>query len=253
MKNDSNLNRLAFFLGLPNPKLALLLPLVFLVGGVCLAIFLPKIDDHVPGGAPVVQIVLEIIWLCIMSFCFLGLRRRFRQKYGDKAYQQLAIRFFIPAGILMVNGIVRSIWVLGEPLDFLPLRLVLGLYAFSMGILLEMKGIHALGADRAAFVYTVFPEKGTQVESALYQFLRHPLYAAMTHMSFGLALFAGTWEGLLCSLIFGLKLLVWSKIEEKELVERFGEGYLNYRKRVPAFVPKLRSIHLLLQFLLDRR
>ncbi|OGQ05682.1 MAG: hypothetical protein A2W61_00635 [Deltaproteobacteria bacterium RIFCSPLOWO2_01_44_7] len=252
---ESSLEKIAHALGFKKPQAALLLPLSFLVGGVVLAMILPKLDRLVPGGAPIVQVLLEIIWFCLMYFGFFKQIKRYREKYGEKAYQQLALRFFLPAGILMVAGIVRALWIIGTPIPWFPfsLRVTLSLYFVFMGLILQVRGIQSLGIDRIVFLYNVFPEKGERVESTLYQHLRHPLYSAMMHFCLGFALFSGTLEGLLCLLIFGLKLFIWSKVEEKELVDRFGESYANYRKNVPAFIPKFRSIPLLLQFLLGRR
>lgn len=240
---NTPLERLAYYLGMSKPKQALLLPRAFLVFGLLLAYFLPRLDRFVPGGAPITQIFLELIWFALMVFGVLGHRKSYRKKYGEMAYRAIAFRFFIPAGILMLNGIVRPIWVAGGDVPlFVWLRILLGLYFLAMGILLEIKGIKSLGIDRVVFIYTVFPERGTQVQSALYEYLRHPLYAAMSHIALGIALLSGTFPGLLCSLIFVLKLWLWSKLEEKELIERFGESYRNYQKKVPAFFPKLNQL-----------
>jgi protein-S-isoprenylcysteine O-methyltransferase Ste14 len=39
-------------------------------------------------------------------------------------------------------------------------------------------------------------------------------------------------------------------VEEKELIERFGGAYLDYRARVPAFWPRLRELPTFFRFLL---
>lgn len=215
-------------------------PLVFLLCGLVLAKVLPFLDRRMWGGAPAVQLLLEMLWFCLMYFGVLGRREHYRKKYGELAYRRIAVRFFIPAAILMMAGIVRSLWVMGAPLGsgWLWLRVLLGIYFVTAGLLLEYRGVQSLGLDRVLFFYTVFPEKGELVERGLYRFLRHPLYAAMTHLCCGIALLTGTWPGLLCAVIFTAKLFLWSKVEEKELIGRFGVDYQLYRQKVPAFWPR---------------
>lgn len=222
-----------------NPWLKIL-PLFFVVFGFFIARSLPRLDAVMPGGAPVTQILVEGIWFVLMVWGVLGHRKSYREKFGEAAYSKIAVRFFLPAASLMFAGILRSIWVAGPVVLPPALRWAGGIYFLAMGLLLEFRGVQSLGIDRVVFVYTIFPERGTLVTSKLYQFLRHPLYSAMTHMALGISLIAGTATGLLCWGVFALKLFVWSKIEEKELIERFGAGYKEYCKNVPAFFPKFK-------------
>lgn len=240
--DPSALKRLAQYLGFSSLCGVQLFFLTFILGGLALARFLPLLDRHIPGGAPITQIFLEALWFALMVFGLLKNRKPYREKYGEKAYQKIAFRFFLPAAMLMLAGILRGVWVEGEGLRAVPfwLRLILGIYCLLLGLTLEFRGVVSLGVDRIAFVYTVFPERGTRVESQLYEFLRHPIYSAMTHMALGVALLSGKLSGLFCFPVFALKIWLWSKVEEKELTQRFGESYADYRKRVPAFFPRLR-------------
>jgi protein-S-isoprenylcysteine O-methyltransferase Ste14 len=74
-------------------------------------------------------------------------------------------------------------------------------------------------------------------EPFAYRWVRHPLYIgwalafwAIPTMTVGHLLFAG---------ILTVYMLAASKIEERDLVHFHGEKYLDYRRRVPAFVPRL--------------
>lgn len=242
--SQSGLERLAYYLGLPHPKLALFLPLFFLAGGLLIAITLPFLDARVWGGAPVVQIFAELLWFFLMFLGFYRWRDFYRKKYGDRAYQQIALRYFIPGASLLFAGMLRSIWVFGPGMEFVPkiVRMGLGLYLLVTGFLLERKGIQSLEIDRVMLVYTIFPERGSAVQSRLYEYLRHPLYSAYVRFSFGIALLSGTIPGLLCAFVFGLKIFILSKLEEKELIGRFGQSYKEYMKKVPAFIPRLRHL-----------
>jgi protein-S-isoprenylcysteine O-methyltransferase Ste14 len=66
-----------------------------------------------------------------------------------------------------------------------------------------------------------------------------------------LALLNGTWFALTCVLIFMLGLWGWVRlVEEKELLERFGPSYAEYRRRVPAFWPRPRDLGRFFKFLI---
>jgi len=69
--------------------------------------------------------------------------------------------------------------------------------------------------------------------------VRHPIYLAALLMISGWTVASG--------LLADFILLAWSLIafpimialEERELVARFGEAYREYRKRVPAIIPRV--------------
>jgi protein-S-isoprenylcysteine O-methyltransferase Ste14 len=78
---------------------------------------------------------------------------------------------------------------------------------------------------------------GQMFSSGLYARVRHPRYAGMFSAVVGAALISGTpllW--LVLALWFPFALIV-IRLEEKELAVRFGPGYDEYRRRVPAFLP----------------
>jgi methanethiol S-methyltransferase len=71
----------------------------------------------------------------------------------------------------------------------------------------------------------------------LYSYVRHPLYVGWfmvfwvtPMMSVGHLLFAGTLTAYI---------LLASKIEERDLTNHFGRLYEDYRRRVPAFLPRI--------------
>jgi protein-S-isoprenylcysteine O-methyltransferase Ste14 len=76
------------------------------------------------------------------------------------------------------------------------------------------------------------------VDHGPYRFVRNPMYIGilMVGMSLGLAL--GTWLlPVAASLMFTL-LALRTRIEERYLIERFGDQYRDYMKRVGRYLPK---------------
>jgi len=79
---------------------------------------------------------------------------------------------------------------------------------------------------------------GELCTSGMYAHVRHPRYTGMFSAVLGAALLAGTaklWLILAVWWVFALFVILG--LEERELASRFGVGYLEYRKRVPPFLP----------------
>jgi len=233
---------LAEKLGLPHP----IWTLVGFLAMVGLALWLaamglPAVDHYLPGGAVATQALLEVLWLADMRLGFLSHRQIYRQRYGQWAYQQAAVRYFLLAFVLMVVGLVRPSFVSGAPVyPDLPGDL-LGAILVVQGAVLGLRAMQAFGLDRAALVYSYFPEEDRLVNNQIYTFLRHPLYAMWIYVGLGLALISNNATALGCAATFIGKTLIWTRWEENELSERFGVEYADYRRRVPAFFPRLRA------------
>ncbi|MGH9778873.1 MAG: methyltransferase [Candidatus Acidiferrales bacterium] len=77
------------------------------------------------------------------------------------------------------------------------------------------------------------------VESGLYARVRHPRYLGMMMSWVGAALISGASRlGALAVVFIGLALLV-TELEERELLNRLGESYADYRRRVPRLIPRV--------------
>jgi protein-S-isoprenylcysteine O-methyltransferase Ste14 len=71
----------------------------------------------------------------------------------------------------------------------------------------------------------------------LYAHVRHPRYTGMFCAVAGAALLAGTLRLSVLIALWWILALIVIHLEERELTERFGPAYTEYRKRVPAFLP----------------
>lgn len=76
--------------------------------------------------------------------------------------------------------------------------------------------------------------------TGMYSVVRHPLYVGNFFMWLGVALVArSVWLTLVVALAFWLYYERIMLAEEAFLRERFGEGYLEWARRTPAFIPRL--------------
>ena len=83
-------------------------------------------------------------------------------------------------------------------------------------------------------------ENNKLVTTGIYAYVRHPIYAAFFYIAIGLILISQN------IILFILPVLFWAfltvamiKTEEKWLIEKFGEDYIDYSKKVNRFLPKV--------------
>lgn len=83
---------------------------------------------------------------------------------------------------------------------------------------------------------------GELVTHGIYRFVRHPQYSGFALMILG---FLVQWPTLITLVMAPILLTMYSRLakkEEKKMVELFGESYEEYRRQVPAFIPRLAII-----------
>lgn len=74
-----------------------------------------------------------------------------------------------------------------------------------------------------------------------FRYCRNPMSFGALTAYLGFAVVAGTISGVAIVLILSALLLLYlKKVEEGELVERFGEAYLSYKREVPFLIPTIR-------------
>ena len=84
---------------------------------------------------------------------------------------------------------------------------------------------------------------GVLVDRGIYSLVRHPQYTGLFITTVG---FLIQWPSLLVLIMWPVLMSAYYKLarrEEGRLLEEFGEEFLNYRSRVPAFVPRFRRVN----------
>ena len=152
------------------------------------------------------------------------------------------------AGALFWYGAVAIMIILAPWLDktwglrlsiLLPVRL-------SVGIVLLVIGVPMVFWTITRFLRTKgtpipFNPPAKLVVNGLYRIVRNPMHLGWTVTLVGLALLMQSFTLLVIFIpLFILGHVVYLKsIEEKELEKKFGQAYLDYRRRVPMFIPLL--------------
>jgi protein-S-isoprenylcysteine O-methyltransferase Ste14 len=120
-----------------------------------------------------------------------------------------------------------------------PWRVALCVLFFVFAALLSWTGTRALG--RQWRVDAGLTADHQLVTAGPYRFVRHPIYASMlcTLCATGFLL-APCWLFVPSILFFIAGTEVRVRIEEKLLAAHFGEQFLEFKRRVPAYIPFLR-------------
>ena len=109
-----------------------------------------------------------------------------------------------------------------------------GLFIISMVV--RLTAIRTLG--RFWSLHLEIRDQHQLVTEGIYRYLRHPAYSSIMLEVIAVPLVANAYGSLLLSVGAYLPVLLarWRR-EEREMIGRFGEQYVAYRQRVPAFFP----------------
>ena len=75
------------------------------------------------------------------------------------------------------------------------------------------------------------------VTIGLYRYIRHPLYASLLCLDWGIFFKAPAWGGALLALLCTLLLVATARSEEHENSAYFGQEYVEYMRRSRMFIP----------------
>ena len=266
-------------------KRIFLLPLRGVVGAV-LAYSILILIDILPRLFPdmALLVILEPI-LPILGTLFFGIlavqliallwkkRNQMKQEYGDLAYQMMIPKgvmgvMLIPSVIFHAATSIRSLpfgvpvndWTTQFSQSLLPLlgipseidvllRLILSGVVVILGLLVIRSAILTFGIDYMMVVYLYFPEESEVQNHEIYSVVRHPTYMGGVILAVAAMVFRCSVYSILLGIIGFLIFRVHLFREEAELLDRFGEGYGDYMKNVPALHVRIRDLKSLVKFL----
>lgn len=150
-------------------------------------------------------------------------------------YNLIALGGF--AGIVWYQQSLTAIWLV--PSDFLMrlaggITIIIGLFTGLVAILKynlgEFSGLSYLRKPHT-------PGGDVLVTSGLNRYVRHPLYFATIIILTGYLLTSFTNHSLLFVFITFCYLIIGTILEERKLIDTFGEEYLEYKRNVKMLIP----------------
>jgi protein-S-isoprenylcysteine O-methyltransferase Ste14 len=91
--------------------------------------------------------------------------------------------------------------------------------------------------QRADAELFAFERTSRLVSSGIYRFIRHPLYASLLLLAWGVACKQPNGLSLILALLASLLLWLTAKRDEAECLAYFGEAYRDYMRRSRMFIP----------------
>ncbi|MBN1977527.1 MAG: hypothetical protein JW918_09010 [Anaerolineae bacterium] len=186
------------------------------------------------------------------------IRGHYRAKYGDRAYQRFFYRYVVPVfgpctiGFLMILAVGKSSFlpalypydhVLYQALSpwwvFVPIGIVLLVFS----VLSMRKSINGgFDRDTELFLYIIYPEKSFPIQGGMYRYVRHAHYAEGVWMGIALAFLAQNWMGFIMAFTMLLEWYAIARVEDRELIRRYGAPFETYARSKPMFVPRLKDL-----------
>ena len=154
-----------------------------------------------------------LLFLFILPYLFLVVCPSIDERLGLDRIQPGAATFII-GGTIMICGFAFAFWSISKQLD-------------------QGRG-------------TPLPMMPTQelITGGPFRYCRNPMTLGTIMGYLGLTIAAATAVGVVLVLLLGSLLITYlKKVEEKELTERFGEPYLEYKRTVPFIVPRIPRKH----------
>jgi len=181
----------------------------------------------------------------VAVFMPLGLYHRLRAHTGEKIdrWQEGAVILFglrLTALAIFVAGIawlINPAWMAWSSVP-LPVALRwMGVAIAVCGAVVWVWAVHHLGKNLTDTVVT--RRQHFLVTTGPYGWVRHPFYVGCVLVLLGVSLAMANWFILLASSIAWFAfLLPRTRIEEQKLLERFGDDYRSYMRRVGRFLPR---------------
>jgi protein-S-isoprenylcysteine O-methyltransferase Ste14 len=99
-----------------------------------------------------------------------------------------------------------------------PVGVVLAVIGFGLFLYSEMKK-HGVGEEDAL------------VTTGIYSKIRHPMYIGLVLLHFGFPFIFRSFVACLSTVLWAGLISIWKIFEEKNLEERFGQKYIDYKKQ----------------------
>lgn len=177
--------------------------------------------------------VFAVFYLAI-TFQFIAWKYQTKDVYFRFMRWGKIILVFMHVTIVLSNIILFMFFIASDIHSTVEIVKTLGFLFFVTGVILLLSGFVSLGSRVFA------PSENDSLKiTGTYGFVRHPMYLGGIIGAFGLSCIAGSMLGLVYTLVLGLVLADIANAEERDLINRFREEYVEYTRKVPRLNPFL--------------
>ncbi|MCK4287194.1 MAG: isoprenylcysteine carboxylmethyltransferase family protein [Candidatus Lokiarchaeota archaeon] len=189
-----------------------------------------------------INLIVLILSTALMAFFYIKsvYPATLAQKIGLKAYARCAY-YRITASIFELVAILNYLFYFFLPLPIPILQFFIWDYWISIfiafvilfpSLYIMLKGVKDAGRE------ALFPDKEHILYSGIYEKIRHPQALGEAFIWWSVALILNSPFLFLYSIVW-FPLFYWfCRAEEKDLIVRYGEPYMEYRKHTGMFIPR---------------
>ncbi len=123
---------------------------------------------------------------------------------------------------------------------------ILGILFLTISLIIQFKSMKKMNLLRTTFLCAIYRHQTKEttplVTSGIYKFVRNPMYTTDVIILISVFLITGTYFSAFLAILYVIQLYPFVKLEEKELIESYGDSYLRYCKETPRFIPNISNI-----------
>ena len=185
-----------------------------------------------------------IVWMGVAFFA-VGLYHRIRSQQSGERLDRTKEGWFLLIGLRLagVSTLVLTVALISNPARFPWAAIAFpgwvrwcGVICFALAEFWLVWMFRSLGRN---LTDTVVARAGsTFVDSGPYRYVRNPMYTGVPMLGLSLGLALETWLLPVAYALVFMFLAIRTPIEERYLIERFGERYREYMTRTGRFLPR---------------
>lgn len=179
-------------------------------------------------------IVFFILWGTYERFSAIKTREKHHATKDNDNYSLLVfyVSIWLSAGIAFPVSFSEY----GRISSHFPLMSILGFLTICLGLFIRLTAIKTL---QDQFTYTVkIIDNHELITAGIYKYIRHPSYSGQSLIFLGMGIAVSNW---LSILIFFIPTLLTTfyriSVEERVLLDHFGEQYSAYKRRSKMLIP----------------
>ena len=152
----------------------------------------------------------------------------FKSVKQEKSFMLFVIPFYLCVYLSPLE------YILLKP-EFVMIRIVAGYCIFYIAIITRFISFKTIGNNFSVAIEV----KGDSnlVVNGIYKYIRHPMYASLIAFGFGAMLKDPGGIQVLIGAINLIAVYITARVEEKEMITKFGEEYKSYMNKTTMFIP----------------
>ncbi|RAP56341.1 isoprenylcysteine carboxylmethyltransferase family protein [Oleiagrimonas sp. MCCC 1A03011] len=170
-----------------------------------------------------------LIWLLLWAWS-----KRTRRHESSGSWSLHMLPLMIAAVLLSAHHLVGHV-LEGAVVPYRHLFYTVGLALTWAGLAFAVWARLYIGRNWSASVQVKVGHE--LVRSGPYRFVRHPIYTGLLFAFLGSALAMDQWRGVVAVVIVLAGFVYKLRLEERWMIETFGDDYRDYRRRTYALVP----------------